>query len=305
MSHDIAIIGGGPAGLAAALTLGRARKRVVLLDGGPRRNAAATHMHNFVTRDGTPPLEFRRTAREQLAPYASVEILDRHVDSVRGERGAFELAAGGEVIRAHRILLGTGMIDDLPAIPGLREVWGTSAIICPYCHGWEVQDRRFAYLATHAERLDFALLLRAWSSDVAVLTGAALELSADQRARLASANIAIEPRQIARLVHEGAQLSAIELADGTLLPRDVLFLHPPQRQIALVTALGLALDEAGFVKVDPMTRETSVRGIYAAGDLTTAMQTAISAAAAGVHAAGMINHELTIERALRSATPPA
>lgn len=305
MTHDIAIIGGGPAGLAAALTLGRARKRVVLLDGGPRRNTAATHMQNFVTRDGTPPLEFRRIAREQLAAYPNIEVRDVHVDSIRGERGAFEISTGETTLRVARILLATGMIDDLPDLPGLREIWGTSAMICPYCHGWEVQDRRFAYLATHANKLEFAILLGAWSPDVLVLTNGALDVPAEQRAKLAAANVAIEPRRIARLVHEGSQLAALDLADGTRLARDVLFLHPPQRQIELVRALGLALDEHGFVQVDPMMRETSVKGIYAAGDLITGMQTAITAAAAGTHAAGMINHELTIERALHSATPRA
>ncbi len=305
MTHDIAIIGGGPAGLAAARTLGRARKRVVVLDGGPRRNAAATHMQNFVTRDGTPPLEFRRVAREQLASYPNVELRDGHVDAIRGERGAFELGVGGATVRAARILVATGMIDDLPDLPGLREIWGTSAMICPYCHGWEVQDRRFAYLATHAAKLEFAILLGAWSPDVVVLTNGALDVPPEVRAKLAAANVTIEPRRITRLVHEGPQLGAIELADGTRLARDVMFLHPPQRQIDLVGSLGLALDEHGFVKVDPMTRETSVKGLYAAGDLITGMQTAITAAAAGTHAAGMINHELTIERALHSATPRA
>lgn len=305
MTHDIAIVGGGPAGLAAALTLGRARKRVVVFDGAPRRNAAATHMQNFVTRDGTPPLEFRRIAREQLAPYPSVEVRDQHVDEIRGERGAFEVHSGGAVVTAARVLLCTGMIDELPALPGLADVWGTSAIICPYCHGWEVQDRRFAYLASTPSRLEFALMLRGWSADVMVVTGGAVTVPPDARAKLATAGIPIDERPIARLVTDGPQLVAIELADGSRIKRDVLFMHPPQRQVGVVTALGLALDDNGFVRVDPMTRESSLSGVYAGGDLMTGMQSAIGAAAAGVHAAAVINHELTVERALQGATPPA
>jgi thioredoxin reductase len=305
MTHDIAIVGGGPAGLAAALALGRARKRVLLLDGGPRRNAAATHVHNFVTRDGTPPLEFRRIGREQLAPYPNVEVRDEHVDEIRGTRGAFEVTTGGGVIAARRILLCTGMIDELPEIEGLRAIWGTSAIICPYCHGWEVQDRRFAYLATVPERLEFALLLRGWSSDVALFTGGAVAVPPELRDKLATAGIPIDERRIARLVVDGPQLVGIELADGAMVARDVLFVHPAQRQVDAVRALGVALDDNGFVRTDPMTRVTSIPGIYAGGDLMTGMQSAIGAAAAGVHAAAVLNHELTVERALQGARPQA
>ena len=305
MTYDIAIVGGGPAGLAAALTLGRARKRVLVFDGGPRRNAAATHVHNFVTRDGTPPVEFRRIGREQLAPYHSVEVRDTHVDEIRGERGAFEVRAGGAVIAARRILLCTGMVDELPDIEGLRAIWGTSAILCPYCHGWEVQDRRFAYLAITPEKLEFPLLLRGWSSDVAVFTGGAVAVPDDVRAKFATAGIPVDERRIVRLLTDGAQLVGIELVDGTKVPRDVLFLHPPQRQVDTVRALGLTLDDHGFVHVDPMMRVTSIPGIYAGGDLMTGMQSAIAAAAAGVHAASVINHELTVERALQSAMPSA
>lgn len=305
MTHDIAIVGGGPAGLAAALTLGRARKRVLLLDGGPRRNAAATHVHNFVTRDGTPPAEFRRIGREQLAAYPSVEVRDEHVESIHGERGAFEVRTAGAVITAARVLLCTGMIDELPAIEGLPAIWGTSAILCPYCHGWEVQDRRFAYLATSPEKLEFPLLLRGWSSDVTVFTGSGMTVPLEVREKLARAGIPIEERRIARLHADGAQLAAIELADNTKVPRDVLFLHPPQRHVDVVRALGLGLDEMGYVRVDPMWRTTSVPGIYAGGDLITPMQSAIGAAGAAVQAAAALNHELTVERALRGATPPA
>jgi thioredoxin reductase len=305
MTYDIAIVGGGPAGLAAALTLGRARKRVLLLDAGPRRNAAATHVHNFVTRDGTPPQEFRRIGREQLVAYPNVEVRDTHVDEIRGERGAFEVRTAGTVVAARRILLCTGMIDEVPTIEGMRAIWGTSAILCPYCHGWEVQDRRFAYLATVPERLEFPLLLRGWSSDVSVFTGGTVAVPPEVRAKLSTAGIPIEERPIARLLTEGAQLLGIELGDGTKVARDVLFVHPPQRQVDVVRALGLALDDAGFVKTDPMMRTTSIPGIYAGGDLMMGMQSAIGAAAAGVHAAAVLNHELTVERALQGATPPA
>jgi thioredoxin reductase len=302
--YDVVIVGGGPGGLAAALTLGRARKRVLVCDGGPRRNAAADHMHNFVTRDGTPPAEFRRIGRAQLEPYPGVELRDEPVTAITGERDRFEVALASGVVRARRILLCTGMIDEPPAIDGLRPLWGTSIIICPYCHGWEIRDQRWGYLAAKPEALEFPLLLRGWTADLVVFTDGKFEVPAADAARLAAAGIRIEPRRIARLAGTAAQLERVELADGDAIARDALFLHPRQRQVGLVEALGLALSDAGFVRVDETRRETSIPGIYAGGDLITGMQSAIGAAAAAVHAAAVLNHELTVAGA-PPATPPA
>jgi len=299
MTYDVVIAGGGPAGLAAALTLGRSRKRVLLCDAGPRRNAAAVHMHNFVTRDGITPAEFRRIGRQQLEPYASVETREARIEDVRGTRGSFDVRLSTGSIKARRILLCTGMVDELPEIEGLGSLWGKSIFICPYCHAWEVQNRRFAYLATSQEKLDFALLLRGWTSDVIVLTHDRLTVPEDARARLKAGGVRVDDRPIARLVpsSDGLEMDRIEFTDGSSLERDVLFLHPPQHQIEIVTALGLALDAAGYVQLDPVTRETSVPGIYAAGDLLAPMQGALIAAASGTLTAGVLNHALTVELA--------
>ena len=300
MSYDVVIAGGGPAGLAAALTLGRARKRVLLCDAGPRRNAAAVHMHNFVTRDGTAPTEFRRIARQQLEPYRNVETREARIEDVRGARGAFDVQLSTGSVQARRILLCTGMVDELPQIEGLGALWGKSVFICPYCHAWEVQDRRYAYLAINLEKIDFALLLRGWTSDVVVLTGGRVVLPADVVARLNAGGVRVDDRAIARLVptSNAQDLERIEFTDGSSMERDVLFLHPPQHQIQIVRALGLGLDPGGYVRVDATTRETSVAGIYAAGDLVMPMQGALLAAASGTAAAGMLNHALTVELAL-------
>jgi thioredoxin reductase len=301
---DVVIVGGGPAGLNAALMLGRARKRVLLCDAGTPRNAAAESIHGFVTRDGTPPREFRHIAREQLRPYG-VEVREVRVSAVRPLASGFQvLLEEGRAVNTRRVLLATGMVDVLPELPGYRELWGRSIFQCPYCHGWEVQGQAFGVLATQMALLDFALLLTGWSRDVTVFTHQSFELSPEQRARLQHAGVQCEERRIRRLLSHaepeagGGLLKAVELEDGTLVPRQVLFAAPPQQQTVLVQQLGLALDEQGFVRVNDH-RETSIPGIYAAGDLTTRLQGAVMAAAAGCLAAAMLNHALNLESAER------
>lgn len=313
--YDVVIVGGGPGGLSAALALGRARRRVLLCDAGPRRNAAAVHLNNFVTRDGTPPDEFRRIGREQLTRYPSVEVREVGVASIGGQRGAFrvELTGSAGAVEARRVLLCTGMIDERLPIDGFAELWGHAIFQCPYCHGWEIQDRRWGVLVTAASLGHihlFALQARAWTSDVVVFTGG-LVLPDDVEGQLTAAGVAVETAPVVRLIARAdapRSLEAIELAGGRRVLRDALFAHPPQRQVELVGALGLQLEE-GLVRVDPMKRETSVPGIFAAGDLATRMQGAILAAAAGAQAAAMINLEVMMERATSGAfsseLPPA
>ncbi|MDQ2643139.1 MAG: NAD(P)/FAD-dependent oxidoreductase [Myxococcota bacterium] len=297
MIYDVVIAGGGPGGLSAALALGRGRKRVLLTDSGPRRNAAAVHVQNFVTRDGTPPNEFRRIGRQQLEIYPRVEVRDERVDSLSGSRGEFRVRLTSSSVTARRVLLCTGMIDELPPIEGFRELWGSSIFQCPYCHGWEVQDQRWSYLASAANAAHFApfaIKLRGWTRDVVVFTNG-FEPPAEARALLESAGIRLETAAVSRLAGKDGHLEAVELESGTRVARDVLFAHPEQRQVALVGAAGVELDEDGYVRVDPMKSETSVPGIYAAGDLTTRMQSAIFAAAAGTRAATMINLDLALD----------
>jgi thioredoxin reductase len=296
---DVLIVGGGPAGLQAALTLGRARKRVLVADGGPRRNAPAAHMNNFVSRDGIPPTEFRREARAQLAKYPNVSFREDAIDSVTGSRGDFR--AG--VIRARRVLLAIGLIDQPPGFGGLAPLWGHSVFQCPYCHGWELRERRWGYYAPDAtipHVRPFVLQMRGWSTEVTLFSD---KIADDLRNILAAAKIRIESAAITRLAGSGQQLEAVELADGRRVRCDALLMHPPQRQVELVRALGVALDDEGFVKIDPMTRETSISGVYAAGDLTTRAQAAVLAAAAGMQAAAAINAELTADLVLSGTLP--
>jgi len=289
MSYDVVIVGGGPAGLSAALALGRARKRVLLCDAGPRRNAAAVHIHNFVTRDGTPPDEFRRVGRDQLATYPDVEVRDTGVTSIAGARGAFEVALDGGTVTARRILLCTGMIDEMVQTPGFRELWGHAIVQCPYCHGWEARDQRWGYLVlpfntSHVAM--FAQQLRGWTRDLTVFTQGIVDGEP-----LRAVGLRVETAPVTRLAS-----GSVETANGSV-PIDLMFAHPNQRHVPVVAALGLELED-GMVKVEPMRRETSVPGIFAAGDLTSRAQGALFAAAAGTQAATVINLELTLEQPL-------
>jgi thioredoxin reductase len=303
MLFDVVIVGGGPAGLSAALTLGRARKRTLLCDGGPRRNAVAEQIHGFVTQDGTPPTEFRRIGREQLAHYPNVEARDVQVEAIRGERGAFDVRlSSGDSLQARRIILCTGLLDELPDVEGFRALWGRSIFQCPYCHAWEAQNLSFGFLAPGVETLDFALLLRGWSKDVVVLTDGRYDVPPETQTRLADAGVNLEQRRITQFAAKDGHLDRVHFESGAPLSLGVIFARPRQRQTLIVQSLELTFDAGGFVRVDEQ-RCTSIPGIYAGGDLITPMQSATFAAATAVHAAAMLNHELTIELATRRALP--
>lgn len=297
MQFDSVIVGGGPAGLSAAMALGRARKRVLLCDSGIRRNAAAKHIHNFVTRDGTTPDEFRRIGRQQLETYSSVEVRDVRVESITGTRGSFQVKLANETVGARRIILCTGMIDEMLDIDGFRELWGSSIFQCPYCHAWEVQNERFGVLASSVEMLDFAILLRGWTREVITFTDGKFSVPSEVHERLGRAGVRIDERPIRRFVGTDGHLESVSFHDGLSMNIDVLFARPPQRQVPIVQSLALALNPMGYVLVDEMHRQTSVPGVYAAGDLVTPAQAAIMAASSATFTAAMLNHELTIELA--------
>jgi thioredoxin reductase len=291
--YDAIVVGGGPAGLSAALMLGRARRNVLLVDGGTPRNSAATEVHGFVTRDGTSPREFRRVAREQLAPYQSVTLASGTLGGIEGEKGHFRTRLDSQIIEARRVLLCTGMVDLMPEIPGYRELWGHAIFKCPYCHGFEVRDRPFGFIAPMAAMLEHALFLQNWSRDMVVFTDGRFPVESGVRSTLELAGCRIEERPIVRLVTgaDAHSLVAVEVAGGARVEREILFAAPPQRQTELVAQLALPLDELGYVRIDAQ-HETERRGIYAAGDLTTMVQSAVIAAAQGSMAGHWLNHGL-------------
>lgn len=294
---DVAIVGGGPSGLAAALALVRARKRVLLFDCWPPRNAAASEVRGYVTQDGTPPAELRQIAQDQLGKYDSFEMRDdTRVTAIRREDGRFVVEdSHGELCRARRVLLCVGIVDRLPDLPGYRELWGASLFQCPYCHGWEARDRAWGYLANDRECLAWSRLLRAWTKDLVVFTGGQFPVDDDQRAALARCGVRLDERRVTALRAADGRLAAVEVEGGEVA-REVLFVRPPQRQTELVTRLGLALAAPDRVQVDDQY-QTSIGGIYAAGDLVSHEHGASTAAASGASAAHALDEPLTIELA--------
>jgi thioredoxin reductase len=300
---DVVVVGGGPAGLSAALVLGRARRRVLLCDAGQGRNAPAAGVHGFLTRDGTPPAELRRIAREQLIPYGAA-FHDGAVAGARKVDGGFEvdLADGGRVA-CRKLILATGMVDELPDIPGLRERWGESVIHCPYCHGWEHRGRPWALLAERPEHVaEMATLALGWTDRIAVLTHGPAAIAADVRAWLAGRGIAVAEGRIEGLEGEGRGLSAVRLEGGGRVEAAAMLARPRPRQGSpLPASLGCTFvaeaPTAGMVEVDA-TGATGVEGLYVAGDASAGAPSVARAVAEGAMAAAAgANRAMLIEDA--------
>jgi thioredoxin reductase len=297
--YDAIIVGGGPAGLAAALTLGRSRRRVILLDAGQGRNAPAAAVHNLLAHDGTPPEELRRIGREQLGRYPSVEFGQgtvRGAQALPGEGFRLELD-GGDGVEARRLLLATGLADELPAIDGLAPLWGRSAYHCPYCHGFEASGRRLVVLGAGPERVRLALQLTRFSDDL-MLCANGQPLDEDLAERLAANGVRVRGEPVARFEGRGGQLERIVFAQGEPLERDAVFIATVLRQRSdLAARLGCALLADGCVEVDELAR-TSVPGVYAAGDMAHRAAlpmpfAAVSwASASGTLAAAMLDQDL-------------
>ena len=291
-TYDLVVVGGGAAGLSAALVLGRARRRVAVVDAGTPRNAPAAHMQGFLSRDGMRPADLLETARAEVARYG-VELLDDR--AVEVESGFTLRLAGGGRLRTRRLLLATGAVDELPDIPGARERWGRDFLHCPYCHGWEVRDEPLGVLATDPGSVDYAHLLRQWTDDL-VFFANGHALSADERAGLEARGIEVVDGRVARLSVLDDRLDAVALEDGRAVPRSAVFirptLHPRNRE--LPASLGCEVDDDGFVRTDA-TGRTSVPGVWAVGNATNPRAQVITAAGEGSAAAIEINADLVDE----------
>ena len=293
--YDVVIVGAGPAGLSAALMLGRCRRRVLVCDTGRPRNAASRAMHGFLSRDGVPPLEFLRIAREELAQYDSIEIRDVEVTTAECRESRFHVTlAGGEQFHSRKLLIATGVVDNLPDIPGFQELYGASVFHCPYCDGWEVRDRPLAVYGRGARGAGLSLELTAWSRDLVLCTDGPAELEPDDRARLARNGIRVREERVARLEGDG-RLERIVFSEGEPIARDAVFFTTGQTQQSfLAHRLGCEINEKGTVRTGKY-ESTHLPGLYVAGDASRAVQWVIVAAAEGAEAAFAINTDLLKE----------
>jgi thioredoxin reductase len=289
---DVVIVGGGAAGLSAALVLGRARRRVAVIDAGQPRNAPAAHMQGFLSRDGTPPAELLAAGRSEVTGYG-VQLVDDRVLAVGP--GFTVTLASGRILTARRLLLATGVSDELPDIDGVRERWGKDLLHCPYCHGWEVRDQPLGVLGSIPGSVQHALLVRQWSDDV-IFFAHTYEVTDDERRQLDARGIHIENGMVKQLVVEDDQLCGIAFADGRVVQRTALFVRPGNapHNDGLVGALGCDQNEAGFVTVDA-TGRTSNPGVWAAGNVVDPRAQVITAAGAGSAAAIAISADLVQE----------
>jgi thioredoxin reductase len=297
-SYDVVVVGGGAAGLSAALVLGRARRRVAVVDAGAPRNAPAAHMQGFLSRDGMAPNDLLAAGRAEVTSYG-VKLVEDHVVAI--DTGFVVRLAGGPALNARRILIATGIRDELPDIRGIVERWGRDLLHCPYCHGWEVRDQPVGVLGTLPGSVQHAQLVRQWSDDVAFFVHT-YDLTEAEQFQLEARGIRIVRGEVARLVVEDDRLTGVELKDGRVIARSAVFVRPGNVPHAdgLLTGLHCDVDEAGFATVDA-TGRTSILGVWAAGNVVDPRAQVITAAGAGSAAAIAINADLVQEDVERAA----
>jgi thioredoxin reductase (NADPH) len=308
--YDVVVVGGGVAGLSAALVLGRSRRRVVVVDAGEPRNAPAAHLHGFLSRDGMDPAELLAKGRREVVGYGGELLAGRAVgiDRLEGARFAVRLAEGGQ-LRARAVVVATGLRDELPDIPGLRPRWGQDVHVCPYCHGYEVRDSALGVIGgeDRAFSLRQALLIPQWSDDVAFFPHR-IDLEAHEREMLVARGVRIIDGEVTRIVSDETGLRGVELAQGPMVSRTALFVGPrfvPSDE--LLTGLGCDVDDERWVATD-RTGRTSIDGVWAPGNVADHTGQLINAAAAGSAAAiALNNHYLVaadVEKALNGHTRP-
>jgi thioredoxin reductase len=309
-AYDVVVVGGGSAGLSGALTLGRARRRVLVVDAGSSRNAPADGVHNYLTSEGMPPAELLAAGRAEVTGYG-VEVRSGEVRSAwslpedESGRPAFAVAlSDGSTVTARRLLVTTGLTDLLPDVAGLVERWGRDVVHCPYCHGWEVRDQALGVLGTGPLAVHSALLFRQWSPDVVLFTHTAPALTAEQAEQLAARGIEVVDGEVVGVeVEDDDRLVGVRLASGSVVARQVVAVSPGfAARSSVLEGLGLAAEDftmgehvLGTVVPADSMGATTVPGVWVAGNVSDPMAQVVVAAGAGLKAGAAINADLVAE----------
>ena len=290
--YDTVVVGGGPAGLSAGLVLGRCMRHALLCNDGRYRNARSDALHCYMGHDGIRPAELLDRARSQLEPYKSIATVNSSVTGIKKEGDRFAVAFNtGATVRARSIIVATGVVDELPAIPGIEALFGKSVHVCPYCDGWEHRNAPVAVYGRGEKGTNFSMLLRQWTDDLFLCTDGN-PLSAEQRDRLRRRGVEVREQAIKSLMEKNGCLEAIRFKGGQSLPRRALFFTTDQHpRSPLLEGLGCAYDEKGGLACDG-DGKTNIPGVYVAGDVSRDVQLAIIAAAEGARAALAANKYL-------------
>ena len=293
---DVIVVGAGPAGLSAALVLGRCLRRVLVVDTDRPRNWASQALHAFLTRDGIPPPELRQIGRDQLAQYDTVTLESGEAVRAQCVTGGFAVTLrDGRRVRSRKLLLATGVMDELPQLEGFNALYGHSVFHCPYCDGWEFRGQPLGVYARGSKGYGLALELKIWSDDIVLCTDGPSRFSPAQQRQLARQRITVRAERVLRLEGTDGQLERVVFAAGPPLPRRALFFNTGQRQQSTLAAqLGCAFNKKGTVSTGKH-EATNIPGLYVAGDASRLVQLAIVAAAEGAQAAFAINDALMRE----------
>jgi thioredoxin reductase len=284
-TFDVIIVGGSYSGLAAAMALGRALRKVLIIDSEQPCNRQTPHSHNFITHDGKTPAEIATLAREQVKMYNTIEFFNGLATSGRKTETGFEIqVASGETFTAEKLIFATGIRDILPGIDGFEACWGISVLHCPYCHGYEMRNEKTGILGNGEFGFDFARLISNWTNDLTLFTNGHSTLTADQREKLENHHIGIVEKEIERLEHRNGYLQNIVFKDGTKSSVKAMYAPGPfEQHCTIPQSLGCELTEDGYIKVDPF-QETTLNGVFACGDNAARMRTVANAVAMGTTA---------------------
>ena len=293
---DVIIVGGSYAGLSAAMSLGRSRRNVLVIDSGKPCNASTPHSHNFLTQDGSAPADIARISKQQVEKYPTVKFQNGIAIAGSKQDNRFNITLeNGEIVLGKKLIFATGIKDQLLPVKGFSECWGKSVIHCPYCHGYEFHSRRTAILATGEAAMHYALLVRNLTADLTMLTNGQNDLTQEQLDRLTKHRIPVIDTEVIEIIHTGGQVRSLKFNDGSELSFDAVYAKVPFVQHSdIPVSLGCELSEQGYIKIDAM-QKTIIDGVFACGDNSSMMRAVANAVSTGNFTGAVVNKELAGE----------